>query len=128
MSKTVQISGIAKTKYGDDGYRHYYLEQPDGYLIDMVGRVSEIADFMGGKMSASWWVSDTPKTKDEMVEGFLARVYGEADSRYWQESYCYSSYTHGTYDRETCEVGGHSLIGDFQEGRFMLFEFSSDPA
>lgn len=51
MSKTIQLSGMCATKYKDDDHIHYYLVQPDGYKIDLVDRVSEIADFMGGKMA-----------------------------------------------------------------------------
>ncbi len=128
MSKTITISGLVSTGCDSDGHSRYYLVQPDGYRIDMVARVAEIADYMGGVMSGTWWVSDAPKTKDEMVEGFLARVYGDVDSRNWEEEYHYSSYTHGSYTRETCEIGGHSLISDFSanDGRFMLFEFTDN--
>lgn len=128
MSKSIVLSGFARTEYKGDGHTHYYLEQPDGYQIDLVNRVAEIADNMGGRMAVSWWSSDVRKTKDEMIEGHLARVYGDVDSRYWEEEYRYSSYTHGSYDRETCEVGGHSLLTDFQDGRYMVYEFTQAPA
>ena len=129
MSKTITISGTAYSKYKDDGFIHYYLVQPDGYHIDLVHRVAEIADFMGGAMSAAWYVGDTPKTKDEITEAFLGRVYGAVDSRNWQEEYNYSSYTQGTYDYTNCEIGGHSLMNTMSanEGKFILFEFTDSP-
>lgn len=120
----MELGGVCETTYGDDGYTHYKLVQPDGYKIDLVARVSEIAEFMGGKMAASWWIGDTPKTKDELIEGFLGHVYGSVDSRNWSEEYHYSSYTHGSYSHEECKVGGHSLLEGFEDGKFMLLEFT----
>lgn len=124
MSKRIELSGMCAKAYGTDGHIYYQLVQPDGYKIDLVARVAEIADFMGGKMAASWWIGDTPKTKDQLVEGFLGRVYGDVESRNWSEEYYYSSYTHGSYEYEECKVGGHSLLEGFEDGKFILFEFT----
>ena len=74
-----------------------------------------------------WWIGDTPKTKDQLVEGILGCVYGDVESRNWSEQYHYSSYTYGSYEYEECKVGGHSLLEGFEGGKYILFEFTDGP-
>lgn len=123
--KTVELSGILKTEW--DGSTHYKLVQENGLKIDLVNRLSEIADsFPNKEVQLNYYLSNSPKTKDEMIAGILGKIYGSIEAEYLSEDYHYSSWTNGTDYYTIMKVGGHDLEKELsdKEGKFILIELN----
>lgn len=123
--KTVELSGILSIEWDDN--THYKLTQENGLKIDLVNRLAEISEsFPKAEVQVNYYLSDSPKTKDEMIAGLLSKIYGGIESEYTQEDYSYSSWTSGTDYYTTMQVGGHDLKKelDDKEGKFILIELN----
>ena len=123
--KTVELSGTLSIEWDDN--THYKLIQENGLKIDLVNRLSEISEsFPNSEVQLNYYLSDSPKTKDEMIEGLLGKIYGSIESEYTQEDYNYSSWTNGTDYYTTMKVGGHDLENELsdKEGKFILIELN----
>jgi hypothetical protein len=126
--KTVTLSGTLK--FDLDDFTMVYLIQEDGYKLDLVKRFAEaISNYGSGGVQVSYWLSDKPCTKNEMVEGWLRKFYGEVEAEYQSEDYCYSIWTHGTDYNTILKVGGHDLYRELldEEDKFLILEMNFKP-
>ena len=124
--KTIELSGIIKYSWEDD-FEKIFLVQEDGYKIDLVGRFCEIKNsFPKSSIQVGYYLSNTSKKRDEMVEGFLKTLYGGLSADYERNDYAYSSWTQGTDFNTYLSIGGHSLFYELkeQEGRFVFIEIN----
>lgn len=124
--KTITLSGILKYEY-DDNWMRIKLVQDDGYKIDLVGRFNEAAEsYKNSSVQVSYYLSDKPCTKNEMIEGWLKSISGSIDAGYTTDSYRYSSWTHGTDYDTNLKIGGHNLYKELRdsEGRFIIIELN----
>jgi len=72
--KTITLSGILKYEY-EDNWMKIKMVQDDGYKIDLVGRFNESAEsYKNSSVQVSYYLSDKPCTKNEMVEGWLKSI------------------------------------------------------
>lgn len=126
--KTIELKGILECKYSED-WRTVKLVQEDGYKIDLIGRFKEIQEsFPKKKVQISYYLSDTISTKDEMIEGFLKKLYGGITSSYEREEWAYSEYTQGVDYTTNLFIGNHDLFSELygEEGKFILFQINID--
>lgn len=124
--KTFTFSGFISVGYNED-YQKISLVQDDGSGIDLISRFQEIQKWLHNKeVQVNYWISKTKKTKDEMLEGWLKKLYGIIDADYESEEYHYSSYTRGTYNNSTLKIGGHDLFLELEskEGKYIIFEIN----
>ena len=121
----VSLSGIIEYQYYDS-YKKIKLVQPDGYKIDLIWRFSELVECLPSltKLNISYWVSDTPKPLEEIMEQYLRQLYGVAEVGYSSEYYAYSEWTDGYYEISTLTIGGHDLFLELSshEGKFLFLE------
>lgn len=130
--KTIELSGIINVTDSwdfdkDNNYSKIILIQSDGYRIDLVARIIEMVDSFGETGQVNYWISDKPKTKDEMVEGFLKKLYGHIEAKYDSDWHYYSTLTGGNMEYDTeLKIGGHNLYNELQdkEGMFLIIELS----
>lgn len=123
--KTIQLQGIIKFEYNN--WNKLKLIQPDGYKIDVVDRFKEAKEsFPKSKFQVNYWLSNNPCTKDEILEGFIRKLYGDISADYESNDYCYSSYSSGTYYDTTLQIGGHDLITELssEQDRFVIIELN----
>ena len=123
--KSIQLQGIIKFEYNT--WNKLKLIQPDGYKIDVVDRFKEAKEsFPKSKFQVNYWLSNNPCTKDEILEGFLRKLYGDISADYESNGYCYSSYSSGTYYDTTLQIGGHDLITELssEQDRFIIIELN----
>jgi len=126
--KTIEISGIIENNYTDN-WRTIKLIQEDLYKIDLVSRFKEATEsFLNMQVQVSYYLSDSPKTKEEMLEGFLRSIYGSVDVGFEANDYRYSSWTSGTDYDTNLKIGGHDLFSELlnEEGRFLLIILNWD--
>jgi hypothetical protein len=124
--KTITLSGILKYEY-EDNWMRIKLVQDDGYKIDLVGRFNEAAEsYKNSSVQVSYYLSDKPCTKNEMIEGWLKSISGSIDAGYTTDSYRYSSWTHVTDYDTNLKIGGHNLYNELRdsEGRFIIIELN----
>lgn len=124
INKTLTLSGIIKL--GDGTRSQIKLIQIDGYEIDLVGRFSEMmSSFPKHMCQINYWISDMPKTKDEILESIFKTLYGVIDAEYGHDICTGSSMT-GSWTEEytTLQIGGHNLYNEISsyEGRFIIME------
>lgn len=123
--KTIELSGKIEIEWDD--WCKIKLVQEDGYKIDLVSRFKEaVESFPNCKVQVNYYLSDTPCTKDEMVEGFLKKLYGHPEASYTQSSYRYSSWTSGTDYDTNLTVGGHDLARELynEADKFIILELN----
>lgn len=123
--KTITLSGIIKYEY--ETWSKIKLIQEDGYKVDLVSRFKEaIESFDSSGVQVNYWTSEKVCTKNEMLEGWLKKIYGAVEAEYEANEYHYSSWTNGVdYDTEL-KVGGHDLYNELREyeGKFMILEMN----
>lgn len=124
--KTVTLSGFIKIDWSGS-WQTIKLVQEDGYKIDLINRFKEaIESYNNSQVQVNYYLSDKACTKNEMLEGFLKKLYGYVEAEYEKNDYCYSSWTSGTDYDTTLKVGGHNLLSELSEedGRFMIIELN----
>src|SRR5690606_22314255 len=96
---TIELKGRIE-KGWTDNWQTIKLVQEDGYKIDLVGRFKEaIESFPNMEIQVGYYLSDNVCTKEEILEGFLKKLFGSVDASYEANGYAYSSWTTGTdYD------------------------------
>ena len=126
--KTVELSGVIKFDKGDfSDFDKIKLVQKDGYKIDLVSRVAEMIDSFGSTGQVNYWISDKPKTKEQMIKGFLQQLYGSVEAKYEKNYHYYSTLTGGdTYYDTELTIGGHNLHNELleKEGMYIVIDFS----
>ena len=123
---TVELKGIIK-KGWTDSLQTIKLVQEDGYKIDLVGRFKEATEsFPNMEIQVGYYLSDNVCTKEEILEGFLKKLFGSVDASYEANGYAYSSWTTGTDYDTNLTIGGHDLFRELnnEEGRFILIELN----
>lgn len=123
--KTIELSGIIKFEWND--WNKIKLVQENGYKIDLVSRFQEaIESFPNCKVQVNYYLSDKVCTKNEMLKGFLKKLYGSVEAEYEKNDYCYSSWTSGTDYDTTLKVGGHNLYDELrsEEDKFIILELN----
>lgn len=83
--------------------------------INLVKKFRAIFDLFESEVSVSYFISDTKQTDDEMLEGWLRKLYGEIYADNIVNSYNYSSYTYGTDYDTYLRIGGHDLFHELLE-------------
>lgn len=124
--KTIEISGIIEYTYTQK-WETIKLVQEDGYKINLVSRFIEAVDsFPDMKISVGYYLSNKVCTKNEIVEGFLKKLFGDVEASYEANGYSFSSWTTGTDYDTTLKIGGHDLLRELQNenGRFILIELN----
>lgn len=124
--KTVVLKGKIE-KAWTDSWETIKLVQEDGYKIDLVGRFREATEsFPKMEIQVGYYLSDKVCTKDEILEGFLKKLFGNVDASYEANGFAYSSWTSGTDYDTNLTIGGHDLFRELanEEGRFILIELN----
>jgi hypothetical protein len=77
----------------------------------------------GRRVSVSYFVTDTPKTKDELAENQVRVLLGDATADYTDN---YSDVTGYLWTDEELQVGGHDLLAEIQSsiGRHLHLEIT----
>ena len=75
----------------------------------------------GKEISVRYWLSDIEKTKEQLQEGFLKKLFGAVDAEYGD---VYSDYTGYLWTDENLKIGGHDLLDELQNniGKFIWLE------
>ena len=123
---TVELKGRI-VKGWTDGWKTIKLVQEDGYKIDLVGGFKEATEgFPNMEIQVGYYLSDNVCTKEEILEGFLKKLFGSVDASYEENGYAYSSWTTGTDYDTNLTIGGHDLFRELnnEEGRFILIELN----
>lgn len=127
--KTIELSGIIKFEHNDN-WETIKLVQSDGYKIDLVGRFKEaIESFSNCQFNVGYYLSDSVCTKNDIVEGFLKKLFGSAEASFETDSYHYSSMTYGTDYDTNLKIGGHDLFQElrYEQGKFIILELNFIP-
>ena len=81
--------------------------------IDLVKKFRAIFDLFESEVSVSYFLSDEKKSEEEILEGWLGKLFGEITAEYETNSYYYSSYTYGTDYDTYLKIGDHNLFDEF---------------
>jgi hypothetical protein len=98
----------------DDGA--LYLDPADEPLALMVATDVEQH---GSTVTVSYWITDEPRTLEQLVENEVKKLAGAADAEYDQ---AYSDITGYLWTDEKLKIGGHDLLGELEagEGRWCM--------
>lgn len=119
------MSGIIE--FSKHKFEKIKLVQPDGFKIDLVNRFNEcLESYRNVSYQISFWLSDTPCTKDEMLEEYIRKMFGDISAKYESNDYSYSEYTHCTDYDTILKIGNHDLLNELidKQGKFIIFEIN----
>jgi len=109
---------------GSDYFDRIWLEGADGYKVDLFGRLNEAIYNYGNRVAVRYWVSDEPRTKDELITAILERLDGSISIDFDRYEYVYSEWTTDVTYTTTFKVGGHDLFTELKgkEGKYLYLE------
>lgn len=118
--KTMTYAGqIREAGYGenDDAVFIGDCDEPLAKLIQ------DDLDEYGRRVSVSYFVTDTPKTKADLEENQVRVLLGDATADYGDR---YSDVTGYLWTDEELQVGGHDLLAEIQSsvGRYLHLEIT----
>ena len=101
-----------------------YKENWDALFIGEGGQpIAEIfeEDFEAKQITVRYWTSDEEKTKEELQESVLRKLFGDVNARY---SDAYSELTGYLWTDEELNVGGHDLLKEIRSylGKYIYLE------
>lgn len=78
-------------------------------------------DFEDKQVTVRYWTSDEEKTKDELQEGVLRKLFGNIDADYGDR---YSETTGYLWTNEDISIGGHNLLEEIRSyvGKYIHLE------
>ncbi len=122
-----EFSGKIESEYFLEHYKGIYLVQKSGYKLNLMTRIDELAFNYGDKVSVTYWITDTPKTAEELLEMTVLYQSGYISVEMNADHYEYSEYTAGTDYGSGLEIGGHSLLNELLNNIdryfYMMIEF-----
>ncbi len=82
-------------------------------------------DFSYKKINVRYWISETSKTKSELMEDTIKRISGSVDAAYYDR---YSELTGYLWTVEKVNVGGHDLLREINSyiGKYLYMEVEYD--
>ena len=118
------FSGFIKIDWSED---FLTIKLIDGKkTIDLVKKFRAIFDLFESEVSVSYFLSDEKKSEEEILEGWLGKLFGEITADYETNSYYYSSYTYGTDYDTYLKIGDHNLFDEFsgKDGKWCVLKVS----
>jgi len=121
--ETKEFKGVIEYDY-NYGTRIYLHDAKD--KIDLV---SEFEDFDCKEIQVNYWITEKECSKEEMLEGWLKKVFGAVEAEY--DNYYTGSWTYGSQSswgeyeyRGILKIGGHDLFDELSEmqGKFIIIE------
>ena len=114
--ETITYKGIVKEgDYGENWEALFIGEnsQPIAEIFE--------EDFVGKQVTVRYWTSENEKTKEELQESVLRKLFGDVDANY---SDCYSEITGYLWTNEDINIGGHDLLNEIRSyaGSYILLE------
>lgn len=97
---------------------------------DLIPEFERIISENGNMGQVSYWISDKPQSKDDMLAGFFQKLFGKVNAEYdsvFQGSWTYQNHSCVGYnDNGILTVGGHDLFNELcdNEGKFLLMELN----
>jgi len=120
---------ITIRSFGDDDDALYLDPTKGVYTEPLAGQVAEDVEEYGNTVTVSYWITDEPRTMDELVENDALQLAGSADADYHQR---YSEITGYLYTDAELVIGGHDLLAELEShvGRWCLLRvrFGERPA
>ena len=124
----VQIKGIIY--FNDDAGEVIYLTQADGSRLNLVDEFEDAVSEYGDMVQVDYWLCDEPRTKDQVLESWLKKVFGAVETDcddVFQGSMTYeNSSCVGYHNYYKLQVGGHNLFNELsgEHGRFVFMELN----
>ena len=78
-------------------------------------------DFEAKQVTVKYWTSDEEKTKKELQENVIRKLFGDVDAKY---NAVYSEITGYLWTDEELNVGGHNLLEEIRSylGKYIYLE------
>ena len=107
-----------------DSFEHIFLEQENGYKIDLLGRMTEASHNFGIISGIRYWIGPERTTQDDLITKNLEKLDGNVWFEYNAYEYSYSEWTHGTEYDTIFTVGNHDLKKELKEkqGSFLYLQ------
>lgn len=107
--KEVMYSGmIAERTYGEDDFALFIGDDP---YEPFAKRFQEDLELYGRNISVSYFITDEPRSADDLANNLIKVMAGAADADYSQH---YSDITGYLWTDAECMVGGHDLLGELE--------------
>lgn len=124
MVKLFNLKKMKQLVYKGFISEHYKGDNDDAIFIgDMDSPISEeLMDEINEKqVSIRYWISDSEKPKEELVECFLKTLFGAVDANYNSR---YSEDTGYLWTNSELKIGGHDLLNELQSnlGKYIYLE------
>ncbi len=125
VTKTQEFTGIVSVGWlNSDNFERIFLEQEDGYKVDLLGRLTEATHNYGSTVTVRYWLAGNRQSKDDLITGFLSQLDGALSIEFDAEEYAYSEYTYGVSYSTALDIGKHNLFAELKNatGKYLHLE------
>lgn len=115
MEQIVIRGIISKGDYQDD-WAAVFIGDTDQPFIEKIQN-----DIDGKQVSLRYFISDTEKSKDELLENLIKQISGDSEAEYNSR---YSDLTGYLWTDQNLKIGGHDVLAEISsyEGKFIHLE------
>jgi hypothetical protein len=123
MTNPMIYEGLISEAHHYENWEALFLGDGDDDDEPLAETLMHDRDRRGPYASVRYFISDTPKTIDELEEGLVRRLAGQLDADYDDH---YSEITGYLWTDEEIRVGGHDLMAELRShvGRYAYIEIT----
>lgn len=116
QERTMTYSGVLEKREYGEAYSILFLSGDDRPLAEILDE-----SIRGKQVTARYWITEKPCTKEEASEDHLNQVIGLAETDFGAR---YSEITGYLWTDEECKIGGHDLIDElkYEMGKHLILE------
>lgn len=112
--------------YGEDDDALWLEPSADPQAEPLAGEIATDIEELGNTVTVSYWITDGPRTLDQLLENEAKKLAGAADADYSQR---YSDVTGYLWTDAELTIGGHDLLAELESevGRWCYLSIKFGP-
>lgn len=103
-----------------------YLDPTPAYDEPLSGEIQGDIERLGNTVTVSYWITDSPRTIEQLLENEAKKLAGAIDADYSQR---YSDITGYLWTDAELQIGGHDLLAELESevGRWCYLSIKFGP-
>lgn len=111
MTERIYTGTIAVRPFGEDDDALWLDPTADQYAEPLSGQIEEDIEQFGNTVTVSYWITDGPRTLEQLLENEVKQLAGAADAEYFQH---HSDITGYLWTDASLVIGGHDLLAELE--------------
>lgn len=110
-TERVYSGTITIRQYGEDDDALWLDPTADQYAEPLTGQIGDDIAQLGSTVTVSYWITDGPRTLEQLLENEAKKLAGAADADYHQR---HSDITGYLWTDADLNIGGHDLLAELE--------------